>query len=113
MEEKRLAEEQIQMKQSALQKNTKSTKDAKNISNTNTTTTVSKIKPLKLPPPPPPPICEALYVTFRAIRSIKSHALDNPEELLRVLEDHITTTTKLTTSPYALPFAKRVQALRD
>ena len=116
MEEKRLAEEQIQMKQSALQKNTKSTKDTKNISNSNTnttTTTVSKIKPLKLPPPPPPPICEALYVTFRAIRSIKSHALDNPEELLRVLEDHITTTTKLTTSPYALPFAKRVQALRD
>jgi len=44
---------------------------------------------------------------------MKSHALKNPEELLRVIEDHIITTTKLTASPYALPFAKRVAALRS
>ena len=54
-----------------------------------------------------------MYVTFVPIERLNAHALENPEELARVLEDHVTTTTKLMSSPYALPFASRVRDLRD
>ena len=65
-----------------------------------------------LPPPPLPSICEALYVKFRFLPRTQSYVLDNAKELVRVLEDHIVTTIKLSASVYAVPFQQRVRALR-
>ncbi len=58
------------------------------------------------------PICEAMIIKFQEVPRIKALVLSNPEVVTRVLEDHVLTTEKLRDSPYALPFSRRVAALR-
>ena len=124
-EEKRRREEEMRNKQEKkkLQKDMKTsvTNSSKESSppssplssSSSSSSSSTHVNQFKLPPQPPPPICEAMYVTFVPIERLNAHALENPEELARVLEDHVTTTTKLMSSPYALPFASRVRDLRD
>ena len=80
--------------------------DSPTITHTTTITTT------KLPSPPSPPICEVLSMSFLFVPRLHSYVLHNPDELCRVLEDHVVTTIKLSASPYALPFEQRVKELR-
>jgi hypothetical protein len=112
MEEKRKREHDLFMKQMEEQES-QNRKDSSNSNKKINKKNYPAFKPKKIPPPPSPPICEVLKVTFRLLEHLESHALSNPEELCRVLEDHVATTMKLSTSPYALPFEKRLQQLRS
>ena len=76
------------------------------------TTPTTTITTHKLPSPPSPPICEVLAMSFLFVSRLHSYVLHNPDELCRVLEDHVVTTIKLSASPYALPFEQRVKELR-
>ena len=58
------------------------------------------------------PVCEAIRVVFLHVSRIDAYVISNTPDIVLTLEDQILTTEKLGESPYALPFKRRLMALR-